>query len=137
MASKKVAKFTPDPNSALAQLAQLPKVGGGLGGYDISLGYSHRYAIEIAVDVLKELDENEKDQVLEGIYTIFETWKNEYGIYPPNLGGVLFGLGGGSKEPEPAREYIKRQNLAAALSGEEPKYIKPWECDSFAMSHPL
>ncbi len=133
MAEKKTLKFKPNPNSALAQLAQLPKVGGGLGGYDISLGYSHRYAIEIALGVLKELDEKEKDQVLEGIYNVFETWKNEHGVYPANLGGLLFGLSGlGSKEPEPAREYIKRQNLAAALSGEEPKYIKPWECDSFA-----
>lgn len=120
-------------NSALAKLAKLPKVGSGLGGYDISLGFSHRYAIEIALDVLEELNDNEKNQVLEGIYSVFETWKNEQGVYPPNFGGLLFGLSGaGPKEPEPAREYIKRQNMAAALLGKPVVYIKPWECDSFA-----
>lgn len=132
MASKKVKKFTPDPNSALAQFGQLPRVGSALGGYDISLAFSHRYALEIAMDTLSELKEDEKDQVLDGIYTVFEQWKNERGVYPP-AGGLLSAFSGlGSKEPEPARDYIKRQGLAAALSGEEPKYIKPWECDSFA-----
>ena len=108
------------------------QVGGGIGGYDFSVSRSYPYVLRIVFDVLSELKENEKNEILEGIYTVFEEWKNEHGIYPPNRG--LFGLLsiGRSENPEPAKEYIKRQRLAAAASGEEPEYIKPWECDHYA-----
>jgi len=129
----KKKKSLPDPNSPLAQLALLPKVAIGLGGYDLSLSYSYRYALDIAFKVLLELNENERSQVLKGIFEVFEEWKNERGIYPPYTGG-FFDFGSNSKDQLPAKEYIRRQALGAALRGEKQKYIAPWECDPFAQN---
>lgn len=129
MTAKKNKKSFSTPDSALAKLGALPKVGAGLGGFDISLGFSHRHALKIAQETLVDTTKEETSKIIADIYSVFSQWREENGVYPPDMGGLL-SLGNVQKQ-EPARDYCERLILAAELSGEEPELPSPWECCPF------
>ncbi|MFA5040193.1 MAG: hypothetical protein WC464_00980 [Bdellovibrionales bacterium] len=113
--------------SALGIFAEIPKIG-VLGG-DILLGYSHRQALEIAAETLADISPKTKTEIIKAIFEIFEQWKDERGVYPPNE-GWLFGLAPerSPKTQEPAKDYCNRILMAAKLSGKKAQTPEPWEC---------
>lgn len=113
--SKPVTLFNsvdPDP---------LPRVGSGLGGYDIALGFSHRHALQIACHILEDLTASQKDQIIDGLFPVFEQWKEAEGR--PREGGLSGILFGGLV---PKEELTEKERL------EKIEGLKPWECDQFA-----
>lgn len=117
-------KLSLSSDSALAKLATLPKVGSGLGGYNISLGFSHRHALTIASQTLKDISKEEANKILGDIYYIFCQWRDEKGVYPPNTGG-FFDLNDTAKQYS-AKDYCKK--LISEAKGREPELPEPWEC---------
>lgn len=101
-------------------------------GYDISLGLSCYHAMQLALNTLNELNKSQQDKILEGIYIVFERWKNEHGVYPPKTNEFPLSLM--DKKQEPAKTYIKRQEGLVKKSGKKLTYLDPWQCADFINS---
>ncbi|MFA4994177.1 MAG: hypothetical protein WC521_02610 [Bdellovibrionales bacterium] len=107
---------------ALKILGELPKF---RVWSDISLGFCHQQALQIALNTLKDTHADKQTSILNEVLNIFEQWKNELGVYPSH--GGIFGIVPREKRM-PAKNYCKQMIMAARLSGKEVKVPAPWEC---------
>lgn len=98
----------------------------GMGSRDISLGLSHNYAIDIAVEIILELDSTTRIRLLNDIWDIFYKWKSEKGIYPKKdyaYAGLFASLGADKKcEQMDAVKYEIKHDV----------FLEPWQCHSYA-----
>src|SRR4051812_5950598 len=103
------------PSGASAELAKLPIVGSSFGGRDINLGFAHRYAQDMAWEILSDLSDAEQDQLLEGILEVLEQWKDAHGKPCNNsLAGLL--------------SQKREENISEQDREEKIKTLKPWQC---------
>lgn len=96
--------------------------------YDANLGFSYRYAAQLAFGVLADLEPNKQDELLRDLLNIFAEWKFEHGVYETQEITLMRVRSKFFDKQRSAKENMEKQKIATIEAAEKLKTASAWEC---------